>query len=542
MILSLKSIFCLVLMLGGMLLGWIVNDQKIAGGDSLRWNDLSPNPVHIGAWQEPKKQDPVFPPKTDLVKDWKQPAVTLFVTGNQNGYIEPCGCTGLENQKGGLMRRADCQMVLKDRGWDIVSIDAGKQVRRIAAQANLKLQATYQTLCGVMNYDVIAFGPDELKLSDTAQAILNNVEDFENSNPFTCANLVVLDESISNRFRVFERNGKRIGVTTILGDEYFNEIQTTDVIKTAAALALSEIIPKLQQEKCDMLVLVCQASKEISIQLAKRFPVFDLVVTSDGAGEPMMLPEKFAAGNRTTNLIEVGTKGMYVGLVGCDWENGQLAIRYERVPMDARFADNVEAKKIFVNYQGDLEKRYLNPAGFRFADITPRAIPNGGEFAGSESCADCHDVDYDIWKDGIDGNGGPHARATLDLVDPKDNPRAEIKRNFDPECLSCHVTGWNPQEFFPYQTGYYDFERDEHLHGNGCENCHGPGKAHVDAENGDIEATDEEIAKYRKDLFITKADAQKNGTCLACHDTDNSPDFAKKGFDEYWKHIEHGKK
>src|SRR5688500_8018820 len=28
---------------------------------------------------------------------WGKPTVALFITGQQLGYIEPCGCTGLEN-------------------------------------------------------------------------------------------------------------------------------------------------------------------------------------------------------------------------------------------------------------------------------------------------------------------------------------------------------------------------------------------------------------------------------------------------------------
>src|SRR5436309_3560352 len=39
------------------------------------------------------------------IADWPKPVVALVITGQQMGYIEPCGCTGLENQKGGLARR-----------------------------------------------------------------------------------------------------------------------------------------------------------------------------------------------------------------------------------------------------------------------------------------------------------------------------------------------------------------------------------------------------------------------------------------------------
>src|SRR5688500_7441195 len=47
----------------------------------------------------------LVPAKGELFAEWPKPVVALVVTGQQMGYIEPCGCTGLENQKGGLARR-----------------------------------------------------------------------------------------------------------------------------------------------------------------------------------------------------------------------------------------------------------------------------------------------------------------------------------------------------------------------------------------------------------------------------------------------------
>jgi len=41
----------------------------------------------------------------EIFKDWPAPQAVLVVTGELDGYIEPCGCTGKENQKGGLSRR-----------------------------------------------------------------------------------------------------------------------------------------------------------------------------------------------------------------------------------------------------------------------------------------------------------------------------------------------------------------------------------------------------------------------------------------------------
>ena len=39
-------------------------------------------------------------------KDWPKPKAVIVCSGMQMGYIEPCGCSGKENQKGGLSRRA----------------------------------------------------------------------------------------------------------------------------------------------------------------------------------------------------------------------------------------------------------------------------------------------------------------------------------------------------------------------------------------------------------------------------------------------------
>jgi formate-dependent nitrite reductase cytochrome c552 subunit len=94
--------------------------------------------------------------------------------------------------------------------------------------------------------------------------------------------------------------------------------------------------------------------------------------------------------------------------------------------------------------------------------------------------------------------------------------------------------------YYPYESGYIDLKKHEALHGNGCENCHGPGSAHVAAENGDVDVSDDEIDKLRQEMVVTLAEAREN-MCMSCHDLDNSPDFVKEGgFDEYWPHIKHG--
>jgi hypothetical protein len=100
------------------------------------------------------------------------------------------------------------------------------------------------------------------------------------------------------------------------------------------------------------------------------------------------------------------------------------------------------------------------------------------------------------------------------------------------------VTGWNPQEYYPYESGYASLEGTPKLVANGCENCHGPGADHVAAETGDTEADDEQKAVLREQMRLTLAAAKDK--CLECHDLDNSPDFHKEGaFAEYWDRVKH---
>ncbi len=147
--------------------------------------------------------------------------MALVFTGTLDGYIEPCGCSGKENQKGGLSRR---DMMLKqlatEKKWPVVALDVGGLVKRFGRQAEMKYAATVDAL-KTMGYQAVGFGPDDLRLSAAElYAILSPVEGQET--PFVSANigLYSMDDKTVPRFRVFEVGGKKIGVTSVVGDDY----------------------------------------------------------------------------------------------------------------------------------------------------------------------------------------------------------------------------------------------------------------------------------------------------------------------------------
>jgi hypothetical protein len=128
-----------------------------------------------------------------------------------------------------------------------------------------------------------------------------------------------------------------------------------------------------------------------------------------------------------------------------------------------------------------------------------------------------------VWKK----SGHARAYETLVKLDPP--------RTFDPECVSCHVVGWHPTKFFPYDAGYWSQDKTPHLINVGCEDCHGPGEKHAAVELNGSEGL---RTKLRKAMIATKAEAKKQ-QCTSCHDLDNSPDF---NFDLYWPFVEHYEK
>lgn len=460
--------------------------------------------------------------REELFVDWPKPAFVLLVTGQQQGYIEPCGCTGLANQKGGLARRDSLvkQTLLKQQRWPVVALDVGNQVRRSGRQQEIKYQMTVEGLKKI-GYHAVGFGPEDLRLS-SGELVAAAAADDPSQSLFVSANVAVVDESLTAKYRVIKAGNKTIGVTSVMGAEELKKVQSDEVLHTSPEEALKEVWPKLAAAKCDLYVLLAQASLEESARLAQKFPYFDIVVTGGGQGEPTYQPEKIA--NTKSLMVQVGTKGMYAGVIGF-FAEGTKKLRYQRVPLDDRFPDSPDMLQLLASYQDQLKEEGLEGLGLR-----PLPHPSGLEFVGSHACADCHTKAFEIWEK------TPHAHATESIVNPQE--RSEIQRHHDPECLSCHVTGWNAQKFFPYKSGYESLEKSKALHSSGCENCHGPGSAHVAAESGELKANAATLEKLRQQMRLPLAEAERR--CIECHDIDNSPDFHVRGaFEKYWEKVRH---
>ena len=444
--------------------------------------------------------------------DWKKPRAAILLSGLLDGYIEPCGCAGLENQKGGLNRRMDLFEQLKAKGWSLAAVDLGGMVRRFGPQAAIKYQVSIDAH-RALGYDVIGLGARDLQLP--SETLLSQLTP-EGESPFVSANVQsIFDEDfgLTSRYRVLTVGGMRIGVTQVLGEQYAEDLQNADYIFQSPETALEPIVKRLEEENCKLRILLANTTVEEAQALGERFADFNYVVVVGDSDPPPPEPESIGNG---VQVIELGHKGMYVGVLGL-YEN-PTDVRYQRVPLDGRFEDNDSITRLFAAYQDQL--RTLGLAGL---SLQANPHPSGREFVGSETCADCHSDAYEIWED------SSHSHATDTLIN------LPLGRQHDPECLSCHVTGWEPQEYYPFATGYENQKQTPHLFGNGCENCHGGGATHVAAENGDLEVDDAELEQLRSQMHVTLQQAKKN-LCVRCHDLDNSPEFE---FETYWPQVAH---
>ncbi len=477
--------------------------------------------------------EPQLPPPKPIFENWSDPAFVMCVTGETHGYLEPCGCS--ETQSGGVSRRADLFSQIKERGWQRATVDLGGSLKRNRRQSQIKFEALLEAL-REMEYSGMALGREELRLDPYYLLTL----DTEDQLPLWGANTSIVQyDGFPKRDSMIEIGDKTVGVVSVIGMSYRGEVvppqnpnaqapPDVDILDPVAAIEkqLEHLEAENAETKPDLLVLLSHSKLEESRSLAEKFPQFDLIVSAGGHEDPSGKPE--IIGPQKAMLVTVGHKGKHVGVIGY-YPDEQPKLKFELIELDnIRFQDTPAMQDVMRRYQERL-------ADENIADDMKR-VPHesGANYVGAAVCGECHTKAYAKWKT------TKHHLAYESLAKGrKGQEQGWASRVYDPECLSCHVTGWNPQEVFPYESGFINAESTPHLMGQQCENCHGPGSIHTDLERkreaGEIKPQDEELLAQRKEAHLDQGIAEKQ-LCNKCHDLDNSPKF---DFKKYWEQVAH---
>ncbi len=466
-------------------------------------------------------------------EDWPQPTAVLALTGEQSGYFEPCGCS--ENQAGGMSRRASLVNKMTSAGWPVTCLDIGGLSRRTGAQAGIKLQTSLNAL-DIAGYQAVGLGIEELRLGvdrllDVQMQLMNQSTKLR----FLCANVQLLDgalegEGFPQELIVNDVGGLKIGVTSVLSEGMHREVFPLGDAKWSDPIAaITAAMSEFDQQGVQLRVLLSYASIEDSIEYAKQFPKFNVVLTARGVGDPdpNAAPQKVG----DTLIVEPGRKGRHVGVLGVYKEGDELSFRYKLVTLERQgFPETQSMVDLMQKYQNRLKDEQIV-----LVDGVSAPHPSQSKFVGATKCGECHTEALEIWEN------TPHAHA-LESLDPANKRVGHdrlngINRSFDPECLACHVTGWDPQEYTRFRSGFLNEEfatneGEKELHkllaGSQCENCHGPGSQH-------IEMVDAGEPDAGKSVRVSKEQAKKS-LCSKCHDGDNSPKFE---FDSYWDKVKH---
>ena len=457
------------------------------------------------------------PPKVEkgpkLILDWskKPPAAILLISGEQDGYPDPCGCTS--GQLGGLGRRYDLISKLEAKGWPVAKIDLGNLIhyrgdsRGGIAQEKIKFTVIHKALAA-MKYDAVALGPEDLKtgVADTLGTLLNLADP-----KFLAANVVAADKQLGESIRstrIANVGGLKFGITAVLDPGSYQALQDADAAMLVVKPA-DEVLPGVLADltkQSQVKILMVQGPHEEAKRLAEKFPGFDVVVGTSEYSDPDERAETINGG-RTLLITSVGKKGKHVGLVGF-FPGADQRMQYRRQSLDGKDFDQAEPMRLLVDkeYQEMLKAEGVVE---NFVRSNNGQAP-GATYLGALACQECHPRTFEKWA------STKHAKAYNALTDNR-----KRNREYDAECISCHTTG------FGYNSGWVSAEKTPLLKGNQCENCHGPASQH---------AAEPDNLAFRKPMQMTAESANRNGFCIKCHDEDNDPKFV---FDSYYPQIFH---
>jgi hypothetical protein len=450
-----------------------------------------------------------------LFADWPTPAGALVISGEQDGYLEPCGCTS--GQLGGLLRRYDLvERMREQQKWPVALIDLGSLIKDPAktrggpAQERLKFDIALKAL-KLMKYDAFALSAEDLKIG--VDEALGQFLNLGESPKILVANVTASSgfEKTIQRSMKTSVGAVKVGITAVIDPEALNKLSDSgkdDLLPKVIApeKALPEVLAELEKDTHTQILMV-QGPPEMARKLAEEFPGFDIVVATSQF-DPSEEAERLNGGK--TLLISIGTKGKYVGVVGFFLDPKQK-YRYQRITLSDRYNGKAEPMKKLIE---DDFQEMLKQQGV--VENYPRRSYTGepdATFVGADACKSCHPGSYDKWT------GSKHFQAFDDIVTDPEGKRSD--HQFDAECVSCHTTG------FEYKSGWVSNEKTEYLAGNQCENCHGPASKHV---------ADPDNVAFRRSIARTLTVADKGGMCIRCHDEDNSPNY---NFEKYWKEIDH---
>lgn len=524
---------------------------------------------------EPAK--PITVGGIELFKGWpkEKPDLVIVVSGQMYGYLSPCGCS--RPQLGGLERRYNLIAGLKDLGWEVIGLDVGDiaphhtPAKRSLPEQDVKKYGFALRALKDMGYIAVGLGKTEFQ-NNLDQLLGQFTVNHPNERPIVlAANLagVQLDPNtrqpsgITPREKLYQvpnarpmvedvelyqGKGVSVGVVGLVGPSVAAEVVEIDrkYDFEKNSVVLPKALEKLGKSKPDLKVLLYQGSDLEARKIAQDYPEIGLIVraSDESEGLPPLFATKVPDTNPTTQIVHVGHKGQYVGVFGVFKTDKGVDLRYQLVPLGEEYltpegaaaAEGHKVLELLEQYTAEVKRDDLLAAAVKDRGQHPAQVNHEGlKYIGVQGCVKCHAAEVKKWGE----TKHSHAYEALEKV-----AKRPSLRQFDPDCVGCHTTG------FYYQTGFESKEKTPDLLHNQCENCHGPGSGHAAKPNDKDYLKllapwklnkDDKLDKALLDGMAKTPEGERGrvnvpagqrrlvnalqSMCMRCHDQDNDPKF-----------------
>ena len=422
---------------------------------------------------------------------------SLVYNVNNGGYVDVCGCKHKEVRQGSLTRRASFLRQLRATDRDILLLDAGsalfpigdrvkdEQRHEAVRKAKLIVEAYNR-----MGYRAMAVGPFDLA------AGYDVLKELEKNATFTMLSANLVDkESGALLFKphtVFDIGGVKVGVVG-LTLETMTKVFLGKVAPNLKATDALEAFKKSHDElkgKVDMVVALSHLREEANRKLIDAFPDVQVLVDpyiQYGNHHTWIKEHEWLSRRGETVLLRSDGQGARLGVLDIEVPHAgkplvdvfEIADLEEAV--EAGTAENPdEAKKRIASAKDgnpfyfqriSIEPHHLtDPDIDRLVDEWKRNVdpsqvakleenlPHKADYLTAGKCQECHQKQYDWWKD------TKHANAMASLEATGDHQR------FD--CIGCHSLG--------YGTAFLDTTNVGKFGGVQCESCHGTNPKHLE--------------------------------------------------------------
>ena len=274
-----------------------------------------------------------------------KPAAVLVITGEQDGYMEPCGCS--EDQEGGLIRRYDLVQRLQQRNLPTALVDLGSLMKDPSSARGGFEQAKYKFDFAIKAVKLLKYNALALSAEDLKVGVAEALGLFDNGLGDTTKIVVANVRPVDVFARVFQPSvivpagSVKLGVTAVIDPDLLERLNDPDKVQLLPKDSIKrpdDVLPAVVadlESRSDFQVLMVQGKPDLARSLAKAFPGFDVVV-STSASDDVLNREAEMVNDGKTMIVTVGKKGKNVGLVGI-YPDDSPRLRFQLVTLNKQF-------------------------------------------------------------------------------------------------------------------------------------------------------------------------------------------------------------